>query len=155
VLAQYASHVTIVHRRDTLRACRLLQERAQANPKLTFRWHTVVRAIDGEDVVQRLQVQDVTTGALSTLDITGVFPYLGLTPNTRFLNGLVPLNAQGQIITDLWMRTAGPGIPAAGDVRAESARQFIAVAGDGATAALAAIQYLRTGQLGASSNAER
>ena len=145
-LTQYASHVTIVHRRDTLRACRLLQERAQAHPKLTFRWNTVVRAIEGDDVVQRLQVEDIKSGQQSTVEVAGVFPYLGLTPNTHFLDGLVPLNGHGQIVTDLWMRTAVPGILAAGDVRGDSARQLIAAAGDGATAALAAIRYLRTGQ---------
>jgi thioredoxin reductase (NADPH) len=145
-LTQYASQVTIVHRRDALRACQLLQERAQANKKLTFRWNTVVRAIEGEDIVQRLQVEEVKTGERSTLGVAGVFPYLGLTPNTQFLNGLVPLNARSQILTDLWMRTTVPGVLAAGDVRGDSARQLIAAAGDGATAALAAIRYLRTGQ---------
>jgi thioredoxin reductase (NADPH) len=145
-LTQYASQVTIVHRRDTLRACRLLQERTQENKKLTFRWNTVVRAIEGEDVVQRLQVEDVKTGERLVLDVAGVFPYLGLTPNTQCLNGLVPLNARGQIITDLWMRTAVPGVLAAGDVRGDSARQLVSAAGDGATAALAAVRYLRTGQ---------
>ena len=145
-LTQYASQVTIVHRRDRLRACRLLQERAQANKKLTFRWNSVVRAIEGEDVVQRLHIEEVKTGEQSTLDVAGVFPYPGLTPNTQFLNGLVPLNGRGQIRTDLWMRTAVPGVLAAGDVRGDSARQLIAAAGDGATAALAAIRYLRTGQ---------
>ena len=145
-LTQYASQVTIVHRRDTLRACRLLQERAQAHTKLTFRWNTVVRAIEGEAVVQRLQVEDVKTGERSALDVAGVFLYPGLTPNTQFLHGLVPLNARGQVVTDLWMRTAVPGILAAGDVRGDSARQLISAAGDGATAALAAVHYLRTGQ---------
>jgi len=129
-LSQYASQVTIVHRRETLRACRLLQERAQANNKLTFRWHTVVRAIAGEDVVQRLHVEEVKTGERSTLDVAGVFPYLGLTPNTSFLNGLAPLNGRGQILTDLWMRTAVPGVLAAGDVLGYSARQLIAAAVD-------------------------
>src|SRR4029450_6541983 len=95
-LTQYASQVTIVHRRDTLRACQLLQERAQANKKLTFRWNTVVRAIEGENVVQRLQVEDVKTGERLALDVSGVFPYLGLTPKTQFLNGLVPLNEGGE-----------------------------------------------------------
>jgi thioredoxin reductase (NADPH) len=147
-LTQYASQVTIVHRRDALRACQLLQERAQANTKLTFRWHTVVRAIEGDDVVQCLQLEDVTTGERSALAVAGVFPYLGLVPNTQFLHGLVPLNGRGQIVTDLWMRTVIPGVLAAGDVRSASARQLIAAAGDGATAALAAIRYLRTGQWG-------
>jgi thioredoxin reductase (NADPH) len=143
-LTQYASQVTIVHRRDTLRACQLLQERAQANSKLAFRWNTVVRAIEGAEVVQRIQIEDVNTGERSVLDVAGVFSYIGLTPNTAFLNGLVPLNPSGQVVTDLWMRTAVPGILAAGDVRSDSARQLIAAAGDGATAALAAMRYLRT-----------
>jgi thioredoxin reductase (NADPH) len=145
-LTQYASQVTIVHRRDTLRACQLLQERAQANTKLAFRWNTVVQAIEGTEVVQRIQMEDVKTGEQSVLEVAGVFSYVGLTPNTAVLNGLVPLNTRGQIVTDLWMRTAVPGVLAAGDVRGDSARQLICAAGDGATAALAAIRYLRTGQ---------
>lgn len=148
-LTQYASQVTVIHRSATLRACQMLQERAQANPKMVFRWHTVVRAITGGDNgVEGLQVEDVTTGAQTTLAVTGVFPYLGLTPNTQFLHGLLPLNPRGQIVTDLRLRTTVPGILAAGDVRAESARQLVASAGDGATAALAAVHYLRTGQWG-------
>jgi thioredoxin reductase (NADPH) len=101
---------------------------------------------NGDTAVQRLQLEDVTTGERAALEVAGVFPYLGLTPNTQFLHGLVPLNAQGQIVTDLWMRTTIPGILAAGDIRADSARQLISAAGGGATAALAAIRYLRTGQ---------
>jgi thioredoxin reductase (NADPH) len=145
-LTQYAAHVTIVHRRDTLRACQLLQERARANEKLTFRWNTVVRAIEGNDGVQRIQLEDVKTGECGPMEVAGVFIYAGLTPNTQFLNGLVPLNQHGQIVTDLWMRTAVPGILAAGDVRQDASRQLISAAGDGATAALAAIRYLRTGE---------
>ncbi len=145
-LTQYAAQVTIVHRRDTLRACQLLQERARANEKLTFRWNTVVRAIEGNDGVQRIQLEDVKTGAHSPMEVAGVFIYAGLTPNTQFLNGLVPLDQHGQIVTDLWMRTAVPGILAAGDVRQDASRQLISAAGDGATAALAAIHYMRTGE---------
>jgi thioredoxin reductase (NADPH) len=145
-LTRYASHVTIIHRRDTLRACRLLQERARAADKLTFRWNTVVRAIQGNDTVQRIQLEDVKSGEQSEMEVAGVFLYIGLTPNTQFLGNLVPLNERGQIVTDLWMRTAVPGILAAGDVRHQSARQLVTAAGDGATAALAAIHYLRTGE---------
>jgi thioredoxin reductase (NADPH) len=147
-LTQYASQVTIIHRRDELRACRLLQERARAKEKLAFRCNTVVRAIEGEGTVQRIQVEDVKTGERSQMEVSGVFLYIGLTPNTQFLNGLVPLNDRGQIVTDLWMRTAVPGILAAGDVRHESSRQLISAAGDGATAALAAVRYVRTGEWG-------
>lgn len=145
-LTQYASQVTIVHRRDELRACQLLQERAHSTNKLMFRWNTVVRAIEGEGTVQYVQLEDLKTGERTRMEASGVFPFIGLTPNTQFLNGLVPLDDHGQIVTDLWMRTPVPGIFAAGDVRHASARQLASSAGDGATAALAAIRYLRTGE---------
>jgi thioredoxin reductase (NADPH) len=93
-----------------------------------------------------VQLEDVKTGGRSQLDVSGVFLYVGLTPNTQFLGNLVPLNDRGQIVTDLWMRTAAPGILAAGDIRHESSRQLVSAAGDGATAALAAVRYLRTGE---------
>ncbi|MBI3795987.1 MAG: FAD-dependent oxidoreductase [Deltaproteobacteria bacterium] len=145
-LTQYASQVTILHRRDTLRACQLLQERARGKEKLSFRGNTVVRAIEGDETVRRVQLEEVKTGERSQLEVGGVFLFVGLTPNTEFLQGLVPLNERGQILTDLSMRTAIPGILAAGDVRHESSRQLVSAAGDGATAALAAIRYLRTGE---------
>jgi thioredoxin reductase (NADPH) len=145
-LTQYVSQVTVIHRRDQLRACALLQERARANEKLQFRWNTVVRAIEGDSGVQRLQLEDVKTGERAQLDVTGAFIFAGLTPNTEFLKDVVPLNESGQVVTDLWMRTSVPGVFAAGDVRADSSRQLISAAGDGATAALAAIRYCRTGE---------
>jgi thioredoxin reductase (NADPH) len=143
-LTQSVSQVTVIHRRDQLRACSLLQERARANEKLQFRWNTVVRAIEGDSGVQRLQLEDVKTGERSQLEVTGAFIFAGLTPNTEFLRGVVPLNESGHVVTDLWMRTSVPGVFAAGDVRADSSRQLISAAGDGATAALAAVRYLRT-----------
>lgn len=142
-LTEYVSSVTVVHRRAELSACRLLRERAQANEKLTFRFNTIVTAIEGNGEVQRVQLEEVKTGERSQLDVTGAFIFIGLTPNTQFLNSLVPVNEKGQIVTDLSMRTSVPGIFAAGDVRVESSRQLVSAAGDGATAALAAIQYLR------------
>jgi len=145
-LTQYASQVTVVHRRDALRACRLLQERAQAHDKLSFRWNTVVRAVEGSDGVECVRLEDVAAGTASTLDVAGVFIYAGLSAKTDFLNALVPLDRNGQIVTDVWMRTPVPGVLAAGDVRQASARQLVSAAGDGATAALAAIRYLRTNE---------
>lgn len=145
-LTQYAASVTVLHRRDALRACASLQERARSERKVAFRWNTVVRAIEGAGGVERVQVEDLTSGKATTLEASGVFIYAGLTPNTEFLGGLVPLDARGQIVTDLRMRTRVPGILAAGDVRAESARQLVTSAGDGATAALAAVAYLRDGR---------
>ena len=145
-LTKYASAVTIVHRRDTVRACKLLEERARQAPKISFRWDATLAAIEGDGAVQRVIVEDAKTRQRSPLDASGVFLYPGLVPNTEFLCGLVPLNERGQIVTDLSMRTAVPGVLAAGDVRHESARQLVSAAGDGATAALAAIRYLRTGE---------
>src|SRR4029077_6767540 len=121
-LTQYASAVTVLHRRDALRACASLQERARSEPKLSFKWNSALRAIEGTDGVERVQVEDLATGKATTLAARGGFVYAGLTPNTECLNGLVPLEASGQIVTDLRMRTRVPGILAAGDVRAESAR---------------------------------
>ena len=145
-LTQYASSVTVLHRRDTLRACASLQERGRSERKISFRWNTALRAIEGADGVERVQVEDLTTGKTDAVPASGVFIYAGLTPNTEFLSGLVALDERGQIVTDLRMRTRVPGILAAGDVRAESARQLVTSAGDGATAALAAVQYLRDGR---------
>lgn len=145
-LTQYVSQVTIIHRREELRACRLLQERARATEKLGFCWDTVVRAIEGRGEVQRLQLEDVKTGERSQMDVAGVFIFIGLSPNTQFLNGLLPLNENGQIVTDLRMRTTVPGVFAVGDVRCDSSRQLVSAAGDGATAALAAVRYLRMGK---------
>jgi thioredoxin reductase (NADPH) len=144
-LTQYASEVTVIHRRDTLRAARVLQDKARANPKIRFRWNAAVRAIEGADGVQRVVVEDLATGARAPMAVSGVFIYAGLTPNTEFLGDLVPLAAGGQVVTDFEMRTAVPGVLAAGDVRAASARLLVASAGDGATAAMAAVRYLRGG----------
>ena len=145
-LTQYVSQVTLVHRRDTLRACRALQDRARQADKLAFRWNTALRAIEGGEGVERVQLEDLQTGQTSQLEVAGVFIYAGLTPNSGLLDGIAPLNGHGQIVTDLRMRTAVPGILAAGDVRGESSRQLISAAGDGATAALAAVRYVQTGE---------
>ncbi len=145
-LTRYASRVLLFHRREELRAAKLLQERALAQGKIEWHWNTVVRAIEGREKVERVWVESLKTGGRRSLEVSGVFIYVGLIPNTAFLQGLVPLDPGGHIITDLWMRTPVPGILAAGDVRWQSARQLISAAGDGATAALAALQYLKTGR---------
>ncbi|HXH23285.1 MAG TPA: thioredoxin-disulfide reductase [Dehalococcoidia bacterium] len=141
-VARYASKVTIIHRRDQLRASRVLQERAFAEPKITFRWNTVVTEIEGESAVEAARLRDVVTGEESRLAVAGVFVFIGTTPNTAYLKGLVDLDAGGHVVTDLWMRTSVPGIFAAGDIRTESARQVVSSAGDGATAAIAADHYI-------------
>jgi thioredoxin reductase (NADPH) len=143
-LTQMVSKVTVIHRRDHLRATRVLQERATAHPNIEFRWHTVVEGIEGHEQVERLRLKDVRSGETSELPVAGVFVYVGLQPNTDFLRGVVPLDGGGHVLVNQRMETEIPGLFAAGDVRQHSARQVIASAGDGATAAVFAVQYLRS-----------
>jgi thioredoxin reductase (NADPH) len=143
-LSDMVSQVTVIHRRDRLGAARVLQERIQAHPKIKVRWHTIVEAIEGDAQVQRLQLRQVQTGETSVLPVTGVFIYVGLEPNTPWLNGVVALDGGGHVVVNQRMETAIPGLYAVGDVRQHSARQVIASAGDGATAACFAIQYVRS-----------
>ena len=141
-LAKFASRVVVIHRRDQLRASRILQERAFSEPKLEFLWNSIVEEIDGKDLVERIRLQQVATGEKSTLDVSGVFISIGQRPNTDYLKGIVPLDANGYIITNEKMETGIPGILAAGDIRSNSIWQAIAAAGDGATAAIYADRFL-------------
>ena len=141
-LARFASGVTVVHRRDQLRASRILQERAFNEPVIDFRWDSIVESIQGNDFVERAGLRNVKTGEQSTLDVAGVFVSIGLRPDTDYLKDILPLDEIGHIITNEKMETSVPGILAAGDVRHNSARQAITAAGDGATAAVYAGEYL-------------
>jgi len=141
-LAKFASKVTVIHRRDQLRASRILQEKAFADPKIEFLWDSVAEEIEGTDLVQRIRLHQVKTGKESTLDISGIFISVGLKPNTDYLKGVLPLDAAGYIITNDKMETEIPGILAAGDIRHNSARQAITAAGDGATAAIYAERFI-------------
>jgi thioredoxin reductase (NADPH) len=145
-LAPIASQVTVIHRRDELRATRVLQELAQAQSKITFKWNTEVEAIEGGDTVQSLRLRD--PNGVHDLSTAGVFIYTGLRPNSQIVDGLIERDAGGHIAVDQWMRTEIPGLLAAGDIRAQSARQLISAAGDGATAAMAAVRYVRAGDWG-------
>jgi thioredoxin reductase (NADPH) len=135
-LVKFASRVIVIHRRDQLRATRILEERAQAEPKIEFLWNTIVEEIEGEDKVKQLSLRNVITGEKSALDVAGVFVSVGLRPNTAFVKGIIPLDDAGYITTNERMETEIPGIFAAGDVRLNSGRQTITAAGDGATAAI-------------------
>ncbi|MFH0846768.1 MAG: thioredoxin-disulfide reductase [Chloroflexota bacterium] len=141
-LTRFASKVTVIHRRSELRAGRLLQERAFAEPKIEFSWNSVVERIYGDDFVRGLDLRQVKTGETSKLSLDGVFVAIGLKPETEYVKGILELNEGGHIITDETMATEVPGIFACGDVRHNSARQAIAAAGDGATAAIYAAKYL-------------
>jgi thioredoxin reductase (NADPH) len=141
-VTRYVSKAYVIHRRDTLRASAILQERAFANEKLEFVWDTVVEEIVGEKHVTGLRLRNVKTGEQSTLDVGAVFIFIGLTPNTAYLRGKLPMDNGGHVLVNEWMETAVPGIFAAGDIRANSARQVVSAAGDGATAAIRADHYI-------------
>ncbi|GAH74075.1 unnamed protein product, partial [marine sediment metagenome] len=141
-LAKFASRVTVIHRRDQLRATRMLQEKAFSEPKIEFLWNTVVEKIEGGDLVNRIKLRQIKTGEESTLDISGIFISVGLSPDTDYLKGILPLDDHGAIITSNTMETEIAGIFAAGDIRQNSVRQAIAAAGDGATAAINAEKFL-------------
>jgi len=141
-LSKFASKVIVIHRRRGLRATRIVQEKAFAEPKIEFLWDTVVDEIEGDDMVQRLRLGNVVTGEKSVLDVAGIFVSIGFKPNTAYLKGVLPLDTAGYIITNEKMETEIPGIFAAGDIRSGSIRQVIAAAGDGATAAIYAERFI-------------
>ena len=142
-LTQMTSKVTVVHRRDQLRASRILQERAFSNPKVDFVWDTIVEEVQGNGLMESLLLKDVKTGERSTLEVPGIFVFIGFHPNTQFLrNGSIQLDGGGHVITNMRMESNVPGVYAAGDVRAHSDRQLGTAVGDGITAALAAYHYI-------------
>jgi len=141
-LSKLASRVIVIHRRNQLRATRILQEKAFSEPKIEFLWDTIVEEIEGEDLVKRIKLRQVKTGQNSALDIAGVFVSIGFKPNTDYLKGILSLDATGAIITDDKLETNIPGIFAAGDIRHNSAQQVITAAGDGATAAIYAERFI-------------
>ena len=141
-LTGFASKVIIFHRRDRFRGQKVLQERVFSDPKIEVQWNTVIEAILGEGQVEGVSVTDVVTGETSQVDLSGIFVFVGLEPNSQYLKGVVPMDNAGHIATDIWMRTPRPGLFAAGDIRQESASQLASAAGDGATAAIAAQRYI-------------
>jgi len=141
-LTRFATKVIVIHRRDQLRATRILQDRAFANPRIEFLWDTVVESITGDKLVREIRLRNVKTGKGSSLVVSGIFVAVGLRPNTGYLKGLLKLDDGGFIPVNNQMETEVPGIFAAGDIRAGSIRQVVSAAGDGATAAIAAERFL-------------
>ena len=141
-LTRFASEVTIIHRRDQLRAGAILQRRAQENPKIRFVFDTVVTAVEGQKAVERLGLKNVKTGEESTLDTDGLFIFIGHTPNTQLYQGQVEMTPAGYVVTDMEMRTSVPGVYAAGEVNDPHFRQVITSAGMGAAAAISATRFL-------------
>ncbi len=147
-LTHYARKVTVIHRRDALRADELVQEKAFKTPKLEFMWNSVVEEVDGDDLLNKMIVKNTKTGELTTIEadpedgLFGLFGFIGYLPNTDVVKGAVELDERGYIPTDADMATNVPGVFAAGDVRPKSLRQVVTAAADGAIAAKAAYRYI-------------
>ena len=142
-LTKFASKVTIIHRRDQLRASRIMQERAFANEKIEFLWNHVVTDLLGEEKLQGAQVQNTQTGEESDLDVTGLFIAIGHTPNTGLFAGQLDMKENGYLTTDAdSTRTNVEGVFACGDVQDDYYRQAVTAAGSGCMAAIEAERWL-------------
>jgi thioredoxin reductase (NADPH) len=141
-LTKFADKVFLVHRRDELRAAPIAQERAFANPKFEFVWDSIPKQIDGAEMVEALEVENVKTGEGRTLPVNGVFMYIGQIPNTAWLKDTVTLDDHGYIVTDELLRTRLPGVFACGDAHANPLKQIAMAVGEGALAAIQAQRYL-------------
>jgi thioredoxin reductase (NADPH) len=141
-LANITNSVTVVHRRDMLRASKIMQERARANPKIRFIWDSAVKEITGDDKVTGVQLHNLKSGRDTHLKAEGVFVAIGFEPNTEFLKGKVDLDSQGYIVTRKDTETSVPGVFAAGDVRDHKYRQAVTAAADGCKAAIDADHFL-------------
>jgi len=141
-LTRYANSVTVVHRRDELRAGKLMQERAFNNPKVDFIWDTVITDISGNGVVQKVNLHNKNTGEDSELSTEGVFIFIGHIPNTELYEGHLDMDELGYLVVDKYMQTNIPGVYAAGEVADSHFRQVITSAGMGAAAAMQATHFL-------------
>ncbi|SFG45293.1 thioredoxin reductase (NADPH) [Desulfotomaculum arcticum] len=141
-LTKFAQKVYIIHRRDELRATKILQQRAKDNDKISFLWNTVVEQINGEATVKEIITKDVRNCEKNSLQVDGVFIYVGTRPVTEILKDLIDLDERNYILTDENMCTSKSGIFAAGDVRKKSLRQVVTAVADGAIAAVSAEKYL-------------
>ena len=142
-LTKFAKEITIIHRRDALRATKIYQERAFANPKINFLWNSVVEEIRGNQIVESVLVKNVISGEVREVSTEGVFMFIGIEPKTAFLKGVVELDESGYILVDENnLQTSVDGIFAAGDARKKLLRQVATAVGDGATAAFAAEKFL-------------
>ena len=143
-LTKFADKVYVIHRRNELRADKIVQDRAFKNDKIEFIWDSVVKEIKGDDLVHTAVIENVKTHEISNLQVNGVFPYIGMTPNIESISGQVEQDANGFIITDETMRTSVEGVYAVGDVRKTPLRQVITAAADGAVGAVYAVKYLES-----------
>ena len=143
-LTRFASHVTVVHRRDALRASKIMQDKAFANPKISFEWNSEVEAIKDADKgeVTALVLRNNQTGERKEIALDGVFVAIGHTPNTKLFVGQLDMDPNGYLLTHSGTRTSVPGVFACGDVQDHVYRQAITAAGSGCMAAIDAEKYL-------------
>jgi len=142
-LTNFTRKVTIVHRRDRLRATKILQKRAFANSKIDFAWNSVVEEISGKETVEKVKIKNVKSpGVTGEIPAAGIFIFTGLTPKTDIIRGVADLDQGGYIIVDANMHTSAKGIFAAGDCIKKRLRQVVTACGDGATAAFSAQLYI-------------
>ena len=144
-LAGIVNAVTVVHRRDQLRASPILQQRSFSNPKFKFLWSHVVEEIVGNEVVEAVRVKDLKSGEVYEYPTAAAFIYIGFHSNSDFLQGQLPMDETGHIFSDMNMATGIPGVYVAGDIRVNSFRQLGSAVGDGITAALSAYKYITEG----------
>ncbi len=146
-LTKFAKKVYIIHRRDTLRADKILVKRANENPKIEFIYDTIPLEIQGEEKVKSIVLKNVKTDMITNLNIDGVFPFIGVVPNTELINGQVQQDKYGFVITDETMKTSESGVFAAGDIRTTPLRQVITAVSDGAVSAVYAAKYIEESAL--------
>lgn len=143
-LTRFAAKVYLIHRRDELRADKIVQERAFKNKKIEFLWDTVVEEIRGQELVDTLVIKNTKTFSKSELPVNGIFPYIGILPNIEMITGQLEQDAHGFIVTDETMKTSLDGVYAIGDVRTTPLRQVITATSDGAIAAVYAVKYIES-----------
>ena len=141
-LSTFAEHVLVFHRREQLRAQKVLQDRLHENRKIEVVWNSKLEQVIGEETVSGVRVRNVVTNLENIVDLTGLFTYVGLEPNAELVRGLLKLDNAGHIPVNISMETEVPGLYAAGDIRQHSASQLVTSAGDGATAAIASFGYV-------------
>lgn len=141
-LTKFAKKVYVIHRRDRLRADKILQEKAFKNKKIEFIWNSIVLEIQGENTVKSVVLKNLQTDKMSELKIDGIFPYIGISPNTELFSGQLNQDKYGFIITDTTMATSVDGVYAIGDVRNTPLRQVVTAASDGAIGATYALRYI-------------
>ena len=143
-LTRYASSVTIIHRRDELRAGALLQKRAMNNPKISFVWDSVVEKVNGTEALTSLQLKNKKSGEVSDFPVDGLFVFIGHNPNTQLFKGVLAMDEKGYLLSDEKMQTSITGVFAAGEATDSHFRQVITSAGMGAAAAIEATRFLES-----------